>query len=178
VKIKDRKQLLTIGAVAAVAILLADRLILTPLGHAWTGRNKRIEELRKRVADGKQLISRESALRDHWDQMQTNTFPQNQSLAEQKLIKGFDQWAKDSGISVTLQSQQWKDAENYRTLQCRIEAAGDLKAVSRFLYEMESSPTALKLENLEITASDPEGQKLTVSLQVSGLVLGTEEQVQ
>src|SRR5256885_15306399 len=64
VKIKDRKQWLTIAAVAVVAIFLADRLVLTPLGHAWSDRNKRIGDLRKKVADGKQLITREAALRD------------------------------------------------------------------------------------------------------------------
>jgi Tfp pilus assembly protein PilO len=178
-KIKDRKQFLTIAAMAVVAIFLADRLILTPLGNAWTDRNKRLTKLQKQVADGKQLISRESALRDRWGQMRTNTFPQNQSLAEQKLLQGFDQWAKDSGIMLTSLSQQWKyDSEDYRTLQCRVEAAGNLKTVSRFLYEVEKSPAALKLDNLEITSHDAEGQELTVSMQVSGLVLGTEEQAQ
>jgi Tfp pilus assembly protein PilO len=179
VKIKDRKQFLTIAAVAVVAIFLADRLILTPLGHAWTERNNRLADLEKRVADGKQLIRREGALRARWEEMQTNTFPQNQSLAEQKLLRGFDQWAKDSGITLTSLSQQWKyDAEDYRTLQCRVEASGNLRAVSRFLYEMEKSPAALKLDNLEITSHDVEGQQLTVSMQVSGLALGTEEAAQ
>jgi Tfp pilus assembly protein PilO len=178
-KIKDRKQLLTIAAVAVVAIFLADRLVLTPLGNAWTDRNKRIDALSKKVADGKQLVSRERAVRHRWEQMRTNTFPQNQSQAEQQLLRGFDQWAKDSGITLTSLSQQWKyDAEDFRTLQCRVEGAGNLKAISRFLYEMEKSPTALKLDNLEITAHDNEGQQLTVSMQVSGLVLGTEDQAQ
>jgi hypothetical protein len=179
VKIKDRKQFLTIAAVAVVAIFLADRVILTPLGSAWTERNNRRKDLEKRVADGKQLIFREGALRARWGEMQTNTFPQNQSLAEQKLLRGFDEWAKTSGITLTSLSQQWKyDAEDYRTLQCRVEGAGNLRAVSRFLYEMEKSPAALKLDNLEITSHDAEGQQLTVSMQVSGLVLGTEEPAQ
>jgi Tfp pilus assembly protein PilO len=179
VRIKDRKQLLTIGAAAVVALFLADRLVLTPLGHAWTDRSKRIAALRKKVADGNQSKNREAALRDRWDQMRTNTFPQNQSLAEQKLLKGFDQWAKDSGITLTSLSQQWKyDAEDYRTLQCRVEGAGNLKAVSRFIYEMEKSPNALKLDNLEITARDAEGQQLNLTIQVSGLVLGSQEQTQ
>jgi Tfp pilus assembly protein PilO len=179
VKINNRQQLLTIAAVAVIGIFLADRLIFTPIGHAWTDRSKRIKELREKVANGNQLVSRENALRDRWNQMRSNTFPQNQSLAEQKLIKGFDQWAKDSGISLTSLVPQWKyDAEDYRSLQCRIEGAGNLKAVSRFLYEMEKSPNALKLDNLEMTSHDNEGQQLTISLQVSALVLGAQEQTQ
>jgi Tfp pilus assembly protein PilO len=178
-KIKDRQQLLTIGAVAIVALFLADRLILTPLGNAWSERSKRIEALKKKVADGKQLISRENPLRERWEQMQTNTFPQNQSLAEQNLLRGFDRWAKDSGITLTSLSQQWKyDAEDYRTLQCRVEGVGNLKAVSRFLYEMEKSPSAVRVDNLEVTSHDNEGQLITLAVQVSALVLGTQEQAQ
>jgi len=178
-KIKNRQQLLTIGAVAVVGIFLADRLIFTPLGHAWTERSKHIEELRKKVADGNQLSNRENTLRESWNQMRTNTFPPNQSLAEQNLLRGFDKWAKDSGITLTSLSQQWKyDAEDYRTLQCRVEGGGSLKSVSRFLYELEKSPSALRLDSLEVTAHDNEGQQLTMAVQVSALVLGTQEQAQ
>jgi hypothetical protein len=46
-----------------------------------------------------------------------------------------------------------------------------MKSVARFLYEMENSPTALRLENLEIASKDTEGQSLTFGLTVSGLVL-------
>jgi Tfp pilus assembly protein PilO len=179
VKIKNRQQILTIGAVVVVGIFLADKLIISPLGQAWTSRSKRVAELRKKVADGNQLLKREQALRGRWQQMRGNTFPDNQSLSEQKLLKALDQWAKDSGITLTSLSQQWKyDAEDYRTLQCRVEGAGNLNAVSRFLYEMEKSPNALKLDSLDISSHDNEGQQITLGMQVSGLVLGIQEQRQ
>src|SRR5207253_7928873 len=41
--LKNRQQILTIAAVAAVAIFAMDKLVLTPLGNAWTDRNKRIK---------------------------------------------------------------------------------------------------------------------------------------
>jgi len=178
-KIKNRQQLLTIGAVAIVALFLADKVVFTPLGHAWTERSKRIDALDKQVKAGNQLIKRERFLREQWDQMQTNTFPQNQSLAEQNLLRGFDKWAKDSGITLTSLNQQWKyDADDYRTLQCRVEGTGNLKAVSRFLYELEKSRSAIRLDNLEVTSHDNEGQQITLAVQVSALVLGTQEQAQ
>ena len=174
-KIKNRQQILTLGAIALVALFAADKIILTPLGHAWTERSKRIEELRKKVASGKQLVRREDSLRSRWNQMETNTLPTNLSLSEQIVQKAFDQWSKVSGLAISSISTQWKhDAEDYMTLQCRVEGSGKLETVSRFLYEIEKSPMALKLENVEISAHDPEGQQVTLGLQVSGLVLGAQ----
>src|SRR5256885_4830754 len=105
---KNRQQLLTIVAVGIVAVFALDKLMFTPLGNAWTDRNKRIKELRDRVANGNQLLRREEALRARWDQMRTNTLPKNSSLAEQILLKDFDKWSKDSGLSLDLINTQWK----------------------------------------------------------------------
>ena len=57
------------------------------------------------------------------------------------------------------------------TLECRADAAGSLPALTRFLYEAEKDPLALKVEAVEITARDNDGQQLSLALQVSGLLL-------
>jgi Tfp pilus assembly protein PilO len=118
------------------------------------------------------MLNREKFIRERWEQMQTNTLPNNTSLAEQQLLKGFDQWAQDSRVSVNSVMPQWKqDADDYRTLECRVDVSGDLPTLSRFLYDLERDPMALKLQSVELTARDNEGQQLSLGLQVSGLVL-------
>ncbi len=171
-KIKNRQQLLLVLAISVIALFAADKLLLTPLSHLWKGRTNRIAELRKRITDGNQLIRREDRLRLRWEQMRTNTLPNNPSLAEQQVLNAFDRWSKDSRISVQSISPQWKrDADEYMTLQCRVEAAGDIQTLSRFLYELEKDPMALKLDTVEIAARDNEGRQLNLGLQVSGLTL-------
>jgi hypothetical protein len=72
---------------------------------------------------------------------------------------------------------QWKRAgDDFVTLECRVDAAGNLATLSKFLYDIEKDPLALKLETVEITARDSEGQQLALSLQISGLVLNPEPQ--
>ena len=171
-KIKNRQQLLVIGAVAVVALFAADKLLLAPLGNFWIDRSKSIANLRKNVADGVQLVRREQSLRSRWDQMRANTLPNNASLAEQKVLGAFERWSQESHITLTSISPQWKhDADEYMTLQCRVEGAGNLNTVSRFLYDIEREPMALRLEAVEINARDTEGQQLSLGLQVSALVL-------
>ena len=170
--IKNRQQVLLVATIALAALFAGDKLLFTPLAHAWQARTAQVSELRKQVAQGNQLLARETALRSRWDHMRTNTLPANTSLAEQEILKAFDFWSQDSHVSIMSITPQWKrDADDFITLECRVDAAGNLATLSKFLYDIEKDPLALKLETVEITARDNEGQQLALSLQISGLVL-------
>lgn len=171
-KIKNRQQLLLICAVAVVGALAADRLLIRPLTSAWKARSTRIVELRKKVRDGQILIEREKNLRSRWSQMRTNTLPINRPAAEEMVLKGFDRWSQESRVSVLSINPMWKqENDDYITLDCRVEASGSLGAVSRFLYDIERDPMALRIQSIEVTARDNDGQQLALGLQVSALVL-------
>lgn len=178
-KISNRQQMLVLVAGAVVALLAADRLLLTPLTASWKARTTRITELRKQLSEGQSLLDREKTLRTRWSQMRTNTLPNNRPMAEEQVLKGFDRWSQASRVSILSISPMWKqDGEEYATLDCRVEASGNLGAVSRFLYDIEKDPMALRVQSVEISARDTEGQQLALGLQVSGLVLIPENQRQ
>jgi len=61
-------------------------------------------------------------------------------------------------------------------LECRADGFGSIEAVSRFLYEIEKDNLPLRVESVEITARDNNGQQLALALQVSGLLLTPEDQ--
>jgi len=171
-KIESRQQLLLVLAIAAAVLFAGDRLLYEPLSKWWKARSDRIVALRRQMDHGRLLIQREQSLRSRWEQMRTNTLPDNTSLAEQQVLKAFDGWSRESGVTVIGITPQWKDdADDYRTLNCRVEATGDLEALSRFLYDIEEDPMALKLDSVELSARDNSGQQLTLGLQISGLYL-------
>lgn len=171
-KIENRQQLLVIVAIAAVALLIADRAVLTPLTRAWKDRSANISDLRKQIEQGTALVNREQSIRRRWDQMRRNTLPSNTSLAEQQVLRAFDAWSRESRAAVTSITPQWKhDSDEYMTLECRVDAAGDLETLSRFLYNIEKDSMALRLTSVELSAHDENGQQMTLGLQVSGLVL-------
>lgn len=171
-KIENRQRALVIATLALLGVLVADRMVIGPLTRAWKARAERIATLRKEVADGTMLLQREKSLRARWSQMQTNTLPNNSSLAEQQLLKAVDAWAQESRVSVTGITPQWKrDADEYLTLECQVDASGDLGTLSRFLYDVEKSPLAVKLQSVELTARDTAGQEMALAVRLSGLVL-------
>jgi Tfp pilus assembly protein PilO len=171
-KIKNRQEFLLVLTIAAFALLVGVNFIYEPLQNWWSARATQIKDLRTKVSDGNQLIKRETVIRNRWDDMRNNALPANTSLAEQQLLTSFTMWSRSSGAEITGIMPQWKnDSTNYWTLDCRVEAAGDIGALSRFLYSVEKGPTALKIDAVELSAHDATGQQLTLALQINGLAL-------
>jgi Tfp pilus assembly protein PilO len=171
-KAENRQQFLVILTIVAVGLYVGVNFICEPLAGLWKSRADKVATLRKQVSDGRMLVKRESAVRSRWSQMLTNTLPSNTSVAEQQVLKAFDNWSSDSGAAINGIVPQWKnDADDYMTLNCRVEASGDIGTLTRLVYDIENDSMALKLESVELSAHDNTGQQLTLGLQVSGLAL-------
>lgn len=161
-KIENRQKFLIILTAIVLGLSVADWVIFEPLGHWWKTRSQSIVDLKKNVRHGQAMILNESGIRGNWENMRTNALPGNTSLAEQLMVKSFDTWAQQSGASLVGVTPQWKnDSTNYMTLNCRVEASGNISTLGAFLYKIEKGPMALKLDSVELSAHDTTGQQLT-----------------
>jgi hypothetical protein len=177
VNINNRQQLLAIVAVAAIGLFLGDRLVLTPLTTSFKERSQKITSLKKSITQGELLLDRDKRIRETWDNMRTNTLPVNLSAAENEVVKSFFRWSEQSGISITSTRPQWRrNTDDYMLLECRADTCGTIESRWGFVYEIEKDPLALKVESVEITTRDNNGQQLAMAVQVSGLLLTPEEQ--
>lgn len=172
-QIKDRQQFLTVLAIIAVALLVIDKLIAPPLTSFWDDRAKRIKDLRDQVKTGEQLHKRQRWIRADWADIQAATLTNNTTAAQIQLTSAVDRWTQSSGVTYNSITPQWKEGSDasYKTIECRVDATGSIDRVTRFLYELENDPMALKLQSIELTANDNTGQQLALGVQVSGLVL-------
>lgn len=171
-QIKNRQQLLIVGAVTAIALFAGDKLLLTPLLNEWDARAAQITALRKEVASNKTYLARQMGLRSHWRDISARTFTNETSAAEQQVFQAIDNWAQNTGVTINAITPQWKhDSDDYMTYEVRIDAAGDMDRLSRFLYRAEREPLALRFESVEMASRDKEGRQLSLGLQLSGLVL-------
>jgi hypothetical protein len=172
-KMNNRQQLLAILAIGIVALFALDKVVITPLIAAWKARSEETAKLRKDIAAGKSVIQRESFTRKRWNDMRKNTLSKNASQAEQEMLRAFDKWSQDSRISVSSIRPQWKRGAtaDYSLLECRLDAAGSLSALTKFMHLLETSPLALKVESVEMTTRDNNGQQIAMGLLVTGLRL-------
>ncbi len=169
----NRQRLLMILAGTAVALLVVDSLLFTPLTKAWQSRRGEIARLQKDVTEGRSIIERAARTQARWKEMQEQALPMEPASAEQVLITAFDRWGRANSIELGWIKPQWKrgTTNRFSQLECRVDATGSLAALSRFLYEVEKSTLALRVDSVELMARDENGQKLTLGLLVSGLRL-------
>ncbi len=168
----NRQQFLGILAIVAVVLLAGDRLLFTPLWQSWKTRSKEIAQLKQAVEQGTRLIQRDQAIRAQWERMRTNTLSGEQSIAEGEVLRALGRWEQESRISISsVGTRMRQNADDYATLECHLDGAGSLAALTRFLYEIERDPLGLKLDSVELVTQDERGSSLTLGLQLSGLEL-------
>ena len=169
----NRQRLLLVVAAVAVGLFVGDSLIFTPLIKSWQARSAEIAKLKKDVARGHSLIENGPRNRARWKEIQEQSLAKDPAQAEQELISAFDRWGRSSNIELGSIKPQWKRGATDRNslLECRVDATGTLSTLARFLHEVEKSPLALRVEAVELTTRDNNGQKLTLGLLVSGLRL-------
>jgi hypothetical protein len=173
----NRQKFLLMLTIVAAALFIGDKLVYSPLVNLAEARNKEVKRLRLQVARGKMMLAQEKNIRGDWADMRTNMLPNNQSFAQEQVLKAFQDWAQESGVSLNGTVPQWKNGEtpDYKTLVCRVDASGTLWMLSRFIYDVEKGPMGLRLESVDLNSRDNTGQQLTLGLQVSGLVLTSPE---
>ena len=176
----NRQRFLVIGAAGLVALYVLDVVAIEPLIATFQTHSAEIAKLTKDVARGRTAMARADVTQKRWDDMKTNALAKDPAQAEQDVISAFDLWGRANNIELSSIRPQWKRGSNerYSLLECRVDATGTIATLSRFIYELEHSPLALRVDSVELSARDDYGQKLTLGLIISGLRLSPLERKQ
>lgn len=172
-KIDHRQRLLAILAIAIVALFVLDRVLATPLLESWKNRSATLAQLRTSIEKGNLLSQRESDTRKRWNEVRKSTLPTSASQAEKELFAALEKWSSDSRVSISSVRPQWKKgaSDDYSVLECRVDAAGTLPVLIKFLYNIENSPTAVRTESVELTARDNNGEQIALGLLITAIRL-------
>lgn len=167
----QREALLKIVVAIVVGLFVVDRTVLSPALTHWRAQGERIADLHQKVQRGRQLMERERSVRARWSDMQRADLPDDLSAAESDVYKAIGRWANQSRIGFTSLTPDWRHEVGYDTYECRAAAVGDQASLARLLYEIESDPLPAHIEECELTARDPQGKQLTLSVKFSFLRL-------
>lgn len=161
----NREMMLKIGAGVCGGLLVLNYVVIGPATDAWNAQSDRIAAIRKKVTHGQQLVDREHATRGRWAAMQRTDLPADNSAAEEAVFKAIGRWTTASKVIFTNLAPLWHThEEGYDTLEFRATATGDQASLGRLMYELESDPLPVRLEEAEVSARDPKGQGLSAAL--------------
>ncbi len=169
----NRQQLLSTVAIGAVVLWAADRLVIEPTFGLWKSRSDRIATLKKNVREGQYTLRDQAYILRDYDNVRTNTLSLEVSLAYGQVLQAVDHWAGDNGVSINNERPQWRrgDDSGYSTLECGVDATGNLDNIAHFLYDIENDPLGVRISTVDISTRDNSGGQLTLAMQLSFLQL-------
>jgi Tfp pilus assembly protein PilO len=171
-EIKNREKLLLIATGGCLVLLILNWLVISPLTASWHHRSERIAALRKSLGDGAVLLRRAASIRERWEHMSANALSSTPTAAERQLFDAFDRWVRASGVTEGSFKPQLKTTDdNYSVMECRADVTGNLQTIGKFLDKLEADPLGIRLQSLELTARDDNGQQLSLGLELNGLLL-------
>lgn len=169
----DRRQrLLLIGAIAVVALLMGDRLVISPLTGVWKKWGETIGVDSANLA--KFSPKRAEDMQNRWADMKKLSLPRELPEAENQVFTAVGKWAGTNRLALNSVQPKWlpddKDAKS-KKVEFTVKATGTLSSIAGFLNSLETDPMPLRVEDIELTTKDPKGAQLTLSLRFTGLVL-------
>ena len=180
--IPDRQRKLVIVAGTALALLILEYWVRAPLTNLWRAHSVEIAKLQKQISDGRRTINNAPRTSRIWQEMQANALPKDPGQAEQDVSAALDGWRRTNNIELTSSKPQWKPGasskDKYSLYECRLDLIGTLPTLTKFIWELERSPLALRVDSLELTSRDEGGSKIALGLIVSGLRLTPLEKIQ
>jgi Tfp pilus assembly protein PilO len=164
-----RTTLIKIGAAVCGVLFVLNYLVIGPYTAAWSGQSDHIDKLRQDVARGQQLVDRQNNIRNRWSAMLRANLPTDISASENIAVQAIDRWARTSGIAFSSLSPSWQehDDDGYQLFELRATATGTQAALARFIYELETDPSPVNLEEYELTSRDDRGASLTMTARFS-----------
>ena len=146
----NRQRLLLILAGSAIGLLVLDSLVIEPAIKIWRTHSQEIARLQTSVANGKNSIARAAQNDRVWKEMEANALPKDAAQAENEVYTALHRWADQNRVELPSERIGWKKGTNERNslLEFRIDAAGNISSLSRFIYEIERSPMALRVDSI------------------------------
>ncbi len=165
-----RERLLMAGAAAGLLLLGLDRLAFTPFLNAWRNRADEIRRLRTDVEQGAALMDQETRWLRWRDDLAARLLPAAPGEAESRVLSQMDGWARAAGLALHSLRPRWTEGpDRAPRLEFQVAGSGSLQSVTAFLYQVETSPIAIAVEQLELVPRNPEGTEVSLDLRVSGL---------
>jgi hypothetical protein len=149
-------------------LFLLDRMVISPAIAGWKEQTDRLATLRQKVQRGRQLIEREKSLRERWADMQRTDLPEDGSIAETEVFKSIGRWARDSRVSFSSLTPQWRThEEGFDTFDFRASATADQTSLGKLIYEIETDTLPVKIDECELTTRDAKGEQINLALKFS-----------
>jgi hypothetical protein len=170
-----RERYIVIGTLAVVGLFALDRLLLTPLieRRQVVAAQMRLETERMERANG--LLTNRSRVNRKWNEISGSSLKIDGSTAESQIIRAVNDWALEAGLNLSSAKPERAEKEKqFMKITFRANATGNMAAISRFMWRLQTSKVPIRVTDLSITTRRDGVDDLSLDLGISTIYLPPE----
>lgn len=168
--LSKRERYIVYGTLVALAILLLDRFVLTPV----EARKKVVEEQtsQRTVEDvrAKRLKAQEKELEPKWRAMLEAGLSAKPADAESQVLHAVRNWSQEAGLSLSsLRPERGTERDQLLEMTFSASGTGSMNAVAGFLWRLESAAMPIRITEIQLGTRKEGTDDLSLQLRISAL---------
>jgi hypothetical protein len=173
--LSKRETYIAIAAIACVALLIGDRLVLKPLSVSRDALRAEEQRLLGELANAQILFKRHRLMARRWEELTAGGLSSDPAEAESRLLHAAQDWAEEARLSLSAVKPE-RAEQSGRTREIRVAASGtgSMRAVARFLWQAETTGLPLRISELQLGSRREGADDLSLQLRASTLYLADE----
>ena len=168
--LSKRERYITVATLSVVAILIMDRLVLTPVQERKAAME---EETRQAVVDLERtrvLFDRKKKLAPKWQAMLDAGLKSTPAEAESQVLHAIRNWSQEAGLSLSsLRPERIKKKDKLQEMTFMASGTGRMSSVAGFLWRLESSSIPIRITEVQLGSRKEGTDDLSLQLRISAL---------
>ncbi len=169
-RLSRREASIAVVAVLAVALLLADRYVITPLMESGAALEAEKGLVVRELEEAGRLFQRRRLLARRWQEMTAGGLSSDPSAAEGRLLHAVGDWAEQAGLALSsVQPDRRAPGKGAAVGEIVVQASGTgtMRSVARFLWLAETTDLPLRIQELQLGARTEGADDLSLQLELS-----------
>lgn len=165
-----REKIILAATIAALALLVLDAYVLTPLLDERQAVAARRDRLRAEMAQANAMLNRRRVLGRVLDRMMRDGMKRDPAEAESLFLRSLRDWCADAGLRLaSLRPQRSTEKTPLPEITVDLAGTGPMAAVSRLILQIERARIPARIKMVQIGSRKDGYDDLSLHLKVSTL---------
>lgn len=165
-----REKYIVITMLGALAVLLLDRLAVTPLQTRSEAMNTERRRLAAGIDSGRVLLERRKQLSDQWQRLLEAGLDRLPPEAESEVLHAVRNWSQEAGFALSsLRPERVAKKGGLQEITFQASGTGSMSSVSQFLWNIEGSSLPVRVAELQLGTRKEGTDDIALQLRISAL---------
>jgi len=166
--LSGRERKIALVAALAVALLVADRYLITPALNSYASLSAQKTQLTQKLETSARLLERRQRMALKWQEMTESGLGADPARAEGNVLHAVRNWAEETGLTISSMRPDRGDGKD-KLAQITVLASGTgtMQSVARFLWRVETTSLPLRIRHLQLGSRKEGADDLSLQLTLS-----------